>query len=57
LVKELYDELMKDFFEYIIPRKYFGPYQEVDYEGIGQSGLENVDEAEWNINVIGVQKM
>ena len=26
LVKELYDELMKDFFEYIIPSKFFGPY-------------------------------
>jgi hypothetical protein len=40
---------MLEFDTYRIPPAFFGPLQLVDYDGIGGSFVENVDDVEFNV--------
>lgn len=52
LVNELCNEMMTTFNEYRIPPAFFGPFQIVNYEGIGSANFaDNTEDAEYIINV------
>ncbi len=51
-MNELFNEMMTTFNEYRIPPAFFGPFQIVNYEGLGGSTFaDNTEDAELRINL------
>jgi hypothetical protein len=50
-VNELFQQLTETFHDYRIPPAFFGPFQDVSYEGLGGTYTEATDDAVLEINV------